>query len=154
MPAQKINKFKLHRIHFQAGLVLVLYLIVSKTVFFGALTHQNIFISFLAPLIFGSLAGLVFLYLFGHENFFPFAREIEREEKKDEKKWQKIFSHHGKSFISIAIGIIGGPILGALAIRLLIHKRNFWRKYLLILISEIISTFFYIGVLKGLSGVI
>jgi len=142
-------KIKIKFIHFWAVATIVLYLSFSKIVlvYFSPL---SLWLAFLGPFVYGALAGLIFLYLFSHEDFFPLARQIEKEEKKQEKKWLKTFSRHGKLFICLAIGAIGGPLFGAITVRFLIHQHKFWYKYALIFFSTIISTILLVGIARGI----
>lgn len=148
------RKFKINWVHFQAIAVLVVYLVFSKTVLIKSLASGSDLIFFFGPLTYGLLAGLVFLYLFSHEDFFPLAHEIEREEKKAEKKWESRLSHHGKVFICLVIGTLTSPILGALAVRFLIHKHTFGYKFLIILVAEVFSTAINLGLIKGALGIL
>ena len=145
---------KIKSIHIQAILVLIVYLIFSKINLVSSAASKYLWVSFLSPFIYGSLSGLVFLYLFSHEDFFPIAREIEKKERKAEQRWQERLSHHGKVFICFFIGAATSPVLCALAVRLLIHKHKFWYKYAVIFVSEIFSTILNVGLLKGLIRVI
>lgn len=142
--------YKIKSIHFQAVLALVVYLILSQINLIGSIASQNFWVSFLQPFVFGSLAGLIFLYLFSHEDFFPIAREIEKREKNEEQKWQNRLTHHGKVFVCLAIGILTSPVLSAFTVRLLIHKHKFWYKYTIVLIGEVFSTALHVGLIKGL----
>lgn len=141
-------KTKIKTIHFWAVTAIVFYLIFSKVVLVY-FSPQSLGLAFLAPFIYGALAGLVFLYLFSHEDFFPIARQIEKEEQKAEKHWLKKLKHHGKLFICLAVGAIAGPLLGALTVRFLIHRRGFWYKYALVFFSTIVSTILTAGIVKG-----
>lgn len=149
MPKPKKRIFKISWIHIQAVIVIILYYIFSKIVLIRSLYSNNFLIHFIGPFLYGTISGFIFLYIFSHENFFPVAREIEKEEKKKEAKWHKRLGHHSSLFICLMIGIFTGPILTAFTIRLLIHRHNIWYKYLIIITSEFISTIFYILLAKG-----
>jgi len=141
---------KIKSVHLQAVLFLIVYLIFSKVNLVSAIASKSFWVSFLQPFVFGSLSGLVFLYLFSHEDFFPVAREIEKKEKRAEQSWQRKLAHHGKVFICFAIGVLTSPVLCALAVRLLVHKHKFWYKYAIIFFAEIFSTVLNVGLLKGI----
>ncbi len=141
---------KLKLIYLETVLVIVFYTVFSKTVFVHSIAFSNLLISFLGPFAFGAVSGLIFLYLFSHEDFFPIARQIEKEEAKTEKKWLRRFRHHSKLFVCLAVGVIGGPIIGALTVHFLIHRHSFWYKYFILTISTIISTFLTVGLARGL----
>lgn len=142
-------KTKIKIIHFWAVATIVLYLLFSKVVFIHSFVFSNLLISFPGPFIFGAVSGLIFLYLFSHEDFFPVAREIEKEEEKAERKWLKRLKHHSKLFICLVVGAIGGPIFGALSVRFLIHRHSFWYKYAIMTFSNIISTVLSVGITRG-----
>jgi hypothetical protein len=145
-------KTKINPIHFWAVATIILYLFFSKVVlvYFSPL---SLWLAFLGPFVYGVISGLVFLYLFSHEDFFPLAWQIEKEEEKNEKKWIKSFAHHGKLFICLAVGAIAGPLFGAITVRLLIHRRKFWYKYALIFFSTILSTILLVGIARGIINI-
>lgn len=140
-------KFRFRWIHLQAVLVLILYNIISKANLAHALIRNTFLVSFLQVYGFGILATFAFLYLFSHEDFFTFARELERNEERGEKKYLYKFKHLGKLFATFLIGSIGGPIFLALTLRIFFHKHSV--KYLLIFLVIFISTLFGFGLLKG-----
>lgn len=144
-----LAKIKIKTIHFWAVVTIVLYLLFSKVVlvYFSPL---SLGLAFLGPFVYGAISGLVFLYLFSNDDFFSLAQQIEKEEKKQEKKWLKSFSHHGKLFICLAVGAIGGPLLGALTVRFLIHCHSFVYKYTIIFLATILSTILLVGTTKGI----
>jgi len=148
------KKLKIERVHLEALVLIVFYLFFSKVFLVHSAFLKNIFPAFLSQFVYGSLAGLVFLYLFSHEDFFPLAREIEKEEEKKEEKWLKRLKHHGKIFVCLMIGALGGPVLGALSVRLLLHRHHFWYKYGIVVFSDLISTVISLGLVKGFVGVL
>ena len=142
-------KTKIKTIHFWAVATIVLYLLFSKVVL-AYFSPLSFWLAFFGPFVYGALAGLIFLYLFSHEDFFPLARQIEKEEKKKEKKWLRRFKHHGKLFICLAIGAIAGPLFAALTVRFLIHRHSFFYKYIIIFLATIVSTIFLVGFARGI----
>lgn len=135
-------------IHLQAVIFLVFYAIFSKTVFIKSVADENIMVSFFVPYIFGIVAGNGFLYLFSHQDFFHFMKEVERIENKNEKKLLNKYKHFGKILTTLIIATVGGPVFSALTIRLLLN--NAWYKYLLIIVGNIPSTIFTVSLAKGL----
>lgn len=135
-------------VHIQAIFFLVVYTIISKAVFIKSITSSNMFIVFLVPYFFGITAGIIFLYLFNHEDFFHFMKEVEKEDGKKEKKYLKRFKHYGKIISTLIIAAIGGPIFSALTIRFLLN--NVWYRYILIAVGNIASTLFAIFFTGGL----
>jgi uncharacterized membrane protein len=106
--------------------------------------------SFLGPFIFGVLTSFIFLYLFSHEDFFHFIKEVEKKEERKEEEYLRKYKHLGKIAAVLAIGAIGGVIFAALTVRLLLI--NYKYRYLILLISMFFSTIFTVGVAKGLLG--
>lgn len=135
-------------IHLQAILFLIVYNILSKTLFVKFVLSNNYFINFLGPYIFGVLAGSVFLYLLKHEDFFHFMKEVEEVEKHKEKKLIKKFLHHGKILAILIITTIGGPIFGALTIRLLLPRYKY--SIALLSVGNIFSTILGVSLAKGI----
>jgi hypothetical protein len=150
MPKRRIKKKKgfIRPIHIQTLLVIIGYLLVSKFVFFKFVTGPNITEAFLGPFIFGVLTSFIFLYLFSHEDFFHFIKEVEKKEEKKEEKYLKKYKHLGKVAAVLVIGAIGGVIFAALTTRLLLI--NYKYKYLVLLISMILSTAFSVSLAKGI----
>jgi len=88
------------------------------------------------------------LFIFSHEKFFAFAKDMEREESKKEKKYLAKYLHHGKVFATFVIGVIGGPVFSSLTTRLLLNNYPF--KYLLVILANIPSTIVTVGVTHGI----
>lgn len=146
----KIKKGFIRPIHIQTLFVIVAYLVISKFVFFKFVTGPNMVESFLGPFIFGVLTSFIFLYLFSHEDFFHFIKEVEKKEERKEEEYLRKYKHLGKIAAVLAIGAIGGVIFAALTVRLLLI--NYKYRYLILLISMFFSTIFTVGVAKGLLG--
>lgn len=135
------------RVHLQAFIFLLLYSVLSKTIFFKALASRNTLIEFLIPYIFGVIAGFVFLYLFNHEDFFHFIREVEHEEKQKENLYLKKYLHFGKIVCTLIIALLGGPLFSALTVRFLLN--NVWYRYWLIALGNVGSTILSVSLAKG-----
>ena len=157
MPKRRIkNKLRSERkkkglirpVHIQTLFVIVAYLVVSKFVFFKFVTGSNITKAFLGHFIFGVVTSFIFLYLFSHEDFFHFIKEVEEREEKKEDRYLKKYKHFGKVAAVLVIGTIGGVIFAALTTRLLLIHYKY--KYLILLISMFFSTAFSVGLVKGL----
>ena len=141
-----MKKF-LRPVHLQAIIFLIVYNIVSKTIFIKSVLQSVYFITFSGPFIFACVAGAIFLYLLRHEDFFHFIKEVERQEDKKERGYLNKFKHHGKILATLIIATIGGPIFSTLTIRLLLPKYKY--PYLLLFIGNIFSTLFSTGLAKG-----
>jgi len=158
MPKRKIKKRTVSKkpffrpVHLQAFLFIIFYLIFSKILFYGFVLNKSWLVYFLGPYIFGVLSSFIFLYLFSHEDFFHFIKDVEGEEKKKEKGYLKKFKKHGSVLATIIIGIIGGPIFLALTIRFLLKQVGY--KYIVILITMLLSTIYSVAVVKGILGIV
>jgi len=141
-------KYKFHWTHFVAIVTLVGYFVLSKIYTVHALMKSNIIESFLQLYLFGIFFACLFLYLFSHEKFFTFAKEIEKKEEEKEKKYLKKYTHHGKILATFIIGAIGGPVFSSLTARLLLNNYVFF-KYLLVILANIPSTILIVGVSSG-----
>jgi hypothetical protein len=135
-------------IHVQTLFIIVGYLIISKLVFFKFVTGPNITMSFLGPFIFGIVTSFIFLYLFSHEDFFHFIKDVEKKEEKKESQYLRKYKHFGKVLATLIIGAIGGTILASLTTRLLLTHYRY--KYLILLVSMFFSTMFTVGLAKGI----
>lgn len=145
----KNSKKRIHWSHLMAILLLIGYFSLSKINLAHALLNENKILSFLQIYLFGIFFACLFLFLFSHDNFFPIAKEIEKEEEKKEKKYLKKYIHHGKVFATFIIGTIGGPVFSSLTARLLLNNANI-TKYFIVIISNIPSTIFTVGLTNGL----
>jgi hypothetical protein len=134
-------------IYLKAASALAAYFIVGNIILIKAILSDNILLSYGAPFVYGVMASILFLFIFSHEDFFKFAKEIEKKEERAEKRWLKIFSQTGKVVSTIGIGTIGGPILSALTARLLLNRKPY--KYLLVALISIPSTILYVSVYLG-----
>jgi hypothetical protein len=138
----------LKSVHYKALAVWTIYTIVTKGSFLAGLTKTITGVNaYLLNVFLGLLFGSLFLYFFSHEDFFKFAREIERKNVKKEKRWEHFFLHFGKLLSAILITVLGGPLIGALAIRFLLH--NYKHKYLIIILSSAVGAALWLGVAKG-----
>jgi len=142
---------KLHRIHLIAVFILGSYFVLSKINLVHALSNPNFVISFLQLFIFGIFFSYLFLYIFSHEKFFPFAKELEEKEKPKENIYFRKYLHHGKVLGTFIIGVIGGPIFLSLTVRLLLYR--FKHKNLLVLLTIFVSTLFIFFVGKELTSI-
>lgn len=147
MPRLKSRKKKkafFRLIHLHAIIFLVVYSIISKTIFVKSLATKDPVISFLGPYIFGVIAGMILLYILNHEEFFHFIKDVENVEGKKEKRLIRKYKHFGKIVGTLIIAAVGGPIFSALTIRLLLN--NLWYKYLLIAVGCVFSTLLTVGI--------
>lgn len=144
----KKKKLEIHWTHLFAIGVLALYFIASKINLTQAFLKGDLVSTFVQLFSFGTIFSFLFLYIFSHEKFFPFAREIEKKEEEKEKSYLKKYLKHGKIIATFLIGVIGGPIFLSLTTRLLLNSFKF--RYLFVLLTSFISTIFTLGVGKSL----
>jgi hypothetical protein len=147
MSKKAAKKPLFRKVHLQAILLLLLYTVLSKFIFVKSITSESYAVNFMGPYMYGVVAGSIFLYLFGHEDFFHFIRDVERQQKKKEDKYIKKYIHYGKVFCSLIVATVGGPVFSALTVRLLLNRA--WFKYLLIAIGNIPSTLVAVAMGKG-----
>lgn len=138
---------KLRKIHLGAGLLLVVYFVVGNSILALYSFRENILEAISVPFIYGTLACVVFLYIFSHESFFSFAGDLKKGQMKKERKMLSHFKHTGKKITAILATIIGGPILGALTVRLLLNSMR--HKYLFLVLANVPSTIFTVGTIRG-----
>lgn len=138
---------KIHWVHLFSIVILAVYFLLSKINFVNAFTKNNYLVTFLQLYLFGIIFAVLFLFIFSHEKFFPVARELEKEEQKKESKYLKKYKHHGKVLATFIIGAIGGPVFSSLTARLLL--RNYAFKYLIVILANIPSTLFTVGLGHG-----
>ena len=144
-------KHKFHWVHLFAVLMLGSYFLISKVNLAHAFLKTSPIITFLQLFIFGTVFSYIFLYIFSHDRFFPFAKEIENKEEEKEKHYLRKYLHHGKTIATFIIGTIGGPLFLALTIRLLLH--NYKYKYLLVFVTSFVSTLITFLLGKGVLNI-
>jgi len=147
----KNKKPKLHWSHISAVVILTGYFLISKAHTVQAMRSGNIINSFIQLYLFGIFFACLFLYIFSHDKFFSFAKEIEKKESKKEKKYLNKYLHHGKILGTLIIGAIGGPVFSSLTARILLN--NYWYKYLIVIIANIPSIIITTGVSKSLINI-
>lgn len=147
----KHKKARLHWVHIFAVLILGGYFVLSKINLINGLTKDLLIVSFLQLYLFGTFFACLFLFIFSHEKFFPFAKEIEKKQEKREKAFLKKYIHHGKVLGTFIIGIVGGPVFSSLTARLLLNNYPF--KYLLIILANIPSTILTVGIGSGVVSI-
>ena len=136
-----------HWIHLIAVFILGGYFVLSKVNLVNALTRETVIASFCnyIYLEYFSLAYFCFFSLM--RNFF-LLQKIWKEKSLKMKKIFKKYLHHGKVIGTFVIGAIGGPVFSSLTARLLLNNYPF--KYLLIILANIPSTIFTVGIARGL----
>lgn len=146
---KKVSKKKFFRtVHLQAAVFLIVYTIVSKVIFIKSIISPSLAVNFFVPYFFGIFAGMILLYLFSHEDFFHFIKEIERQEEKKENRYLGKYMHYGRILATLIVATVGGPVFAALTIRLLLNK--VWYKYLLLAFGNITSTLLAVSLARGL----
>ena len=134
------------------GVILAIHGTLGWLLLLVATKSNNPYLSWALPLLYGVFSGLIFLYIFNHDKVIKIARIIEEKEEKIEEKWLKHFARSGKFITVFLMGMVGGPVLAALTVHLLL--RRFRHKYILVTIIIVLNTIFYIGFLKGTLGLV
>ena len=129
------------------GVLLFIHSVLSWAILLFATHASGFFLSFVPPFLFGILTTLFFLYVFNHDGVIKIAKYLEDKEKNTQRKWSKKLARTGKVVTTILIGLLLGPIMLALAIKLFIPKSR-W-KYLIIIFVIFFSTLYYMIFLKG-----
>lgn len=137
-----------HWIHLIAVFILGGYFVLSKINLISALSNPNITIFFLQLFVYGTFFSYLFLFIFSHDKFFPFAHDMEKGQAEKEKKYLKKYMHHGKILATFLVGVVGGPVFSSLTARILLN--NYWYKYLVVIIANIPSTILTTGLGKSL----
>ena len=127
-----------------------IYYVMSWTILYIATKSEDLLVAYGLPILFGSVVGISLLAIFTHDHIIKIAKYIEKKEAKVEQAWLKRFARLGKLMSTVLIGMFGGPILGALTIKLLLPKVGY--KYPLIVFINILSSLFHISVLRGTIG--
>lgn len=143
------KQHKIHWVHLMAIIILGSYLMLSKINLIYALSNNNLNLAFMQIYLFGVFFTYIFLYIFCHDNFFPIAKQIEKEEENHEKKFLKRYLRFGKIITTFIAGSFGGPIFLSLTIRLLFKDYRY--KYLLVILVSIPSTLVTIAISHGFS---
>ncbi len=135
-------------IYIEAFVVWAVYSFGTKYLLFnGVITSKPLFEALFYNFLSGLFFGTAFLYLFSHEDFFPFAKKIEKREIKNEKKWEHRLARFGRVFVVFLISIFVGPMISALSAKFLIAKIRF--KYLLVGIFGGLSSSLWLLVARG-----
>ena len=152
MPKVRLKKNLIRAVHFETIIVIAAYFILSNIIFVGSVAHPNILVSFFVPLIFGIFSSFIFLYLFGHKDFFHFMGNLEIDEQKKEKKYLDRFNRYGRLIACVLVAAVAGPIFLALTIRFLFPESE--NRYLTAFIATLVATAFAVAFAKGLFGFI
>lgn len=146
MPTRKTRP-PFRKVHAVAVVFILIYLFFANLIVVKFSTNDNHLVAFGVPMLYGGLTSVLFLYLFSHEDFFNFAKEIEKGQMKKEKKWLSRFSHFSKITTTFLMAMVGGPILGALTARLLLSRTGYG--YALLLLANLPSTLLTVSVARG-----
>lgn len=134
-------------VHIKAILFYLFYSILMKVVLFlGSIQSSFLQIILLVNIVLASIFGMVFLYLFTNKDFFKFAGEIEKKNTKKEKTLENKFRRFGKTVTVFLIGVLSGPLIGALAAHFLLPKNK--NRYFLIAVVSAISAVFWLTIVK------
>ena len=129
-------------------MVIVGFFVLSNIIILHSLTTPYIWLAYGIPMAIGSVSSVSFFYLFTHEETFPFARFIERRQKKLEKRWLRYLPKTGKIATVLMLGIVGGPLLAAFSAQVLIPSYKY--RYETLMLVGFVSGFLVIAAAKGL----
>lgn len=146
------QKLPLRPIHLETIVFIVLYFVVSNFVFIRSVAHPNLYFAYLIPLIFGVASTCIFLYLFSHQDFFNFIKDLEKAESKQEKKYLHRFQRFGKILACFIIAFVAGPLFLALTVRFLFKQTD--NRYLIACIINFMVTIVMVSFAKGFIGLI
>jgi len=138
---------KIKLIYIKAVIVYLTYALSTKYVFLKSITGNGEMKSIFSHIFLSAFFALLFLYIFDNDEFFDFAKDIEKKEIKKEKKFEKKYLHYGKLFTSVTILILSGPMIGALAFHFLL--RRYSQRYLLIGIVAMLASIAWLIVLRS-----
>ncbi len=140
----------LKSIHIKAFIAWAIYAIFTKGVFlYGVSKSTPAIVAFSVNILFSAFFAIIFLYIFSHEDFFKFGREIEKKNLKKEKKWLDRLKHHGKIATATLIGMLGGPLFAALTLRLLLPRLP--SKYILVGAIAVLSAALALAIGRGIT---
>jgi hypothetical protein len=138
------------RVHLTAIIIWLIHSFIEKALLVRMLTLSNTFLAYAIEALHSTLTALFFLYLFSHEDFFKFAKDIEKKQKKNEKKTLKFFKHTGKLIASFLICLFISNVLLALVVRLFYRKKStrYWVAGIISFITGIIWFAIYKGAIQ------
>ena len=135
--------------HFKTIVILIIYFLITQSSFFvGVLNSTPIFLGFLLNIIFSVFFGVIFLYIFSHEDLFDIARQLEKDNIKKEKVWLHRFKNLGKSTVVFLIGILAGPLFAAITLRIILPKYKY--RYTLMVFVATASAILWLGIARGI----
>lgn len=130
--------------------IFVVFIIVSYLITFYCLALPNILFAFTALTLFNTSSSLGLIFLFNHQNSFPAIKNIEQSNKKKQAIYLKKFLKFGKFIATILMGLIGGPILLSLTVKVLFRQHQ----YRTTILASIITNIIFIVISKGLLQII
>lgn len=133
-----------------ASAILIGFFFLTSGILVFVATTPYAILAFGVPMIVGILSSLGFYYIFTHEETFPFAVEIEKQQKKAEKQWLRLLPRSGKAVTVIMLGIVGGPLLAAFSAQFLIPDSEY--KYQILAFTGGLSGFLIAGLTRGIFG--
>ena len=135
-------------IHVKAVGALAIYFVCGNLILWSSVFREGFFPTYVPTMLYGAISSAAFLFIFSHEDFFKFAKVIEKIEEKMEKRWLGFLSHAGRVFTSFIVGTLTGAVLGALTIRFLLPKASY--RYLLAFLVGALSGIFVTTSISGL----
>lgn len=137
-------------IYLKALIIYLVYGFFGKLLFFKGVVSSATTVAYITLFVYYIAFSIIFLYIFSHEDFFKFAKVIEKKETKKEKKLLRKYIHLGKIAAIFIIGVLVGPVFAALTTRILLHRSPY--RYLIIVIVSVLSTAIWLASFKGILG--
>lgn len=132
------------KIHLIAFIIIFVYFLLSQFNLSSALNQKDL-LSFVQVFVFSLFFFITFLFMFSHDDFFKFIKDLEKIESKGERKIIDRYHNH-RIIVCMVIGSLFGPIAGSLAIRIALNKYK--NKYLLTIPMSILYTLFLVILYK------
>ncbi len=132
-------------IYFKTSIILILYILFTRSIFVAMIIYPNTLIALTLPTLIAALSGASFFYFFSHQ--FKFANVIRKRKEKEETNFIDRFIFLGKFLSCFAIGFIGGPIFAALTVHLLLPKSRY--RYFYVIFISSFSIFMAIALARG-----
>ena len=143
-----MSKINLKSSIIKAFTLLFVFVLVSNSIYFGSLKIQNDFWGLVIPYLSSLIFGLGFLYFFEHDTDFGFVPIIERKELKNQRVVIRHLRHLSHTSLIFVGALAFGPLVGAVMAHSLIRKLRL--KYGLLALALAVSTFIWVGTVRGL----
>jgi|SRR3989344_3571944 len=142
----------LHWVHLQAVGLWIGYSVLTKILLGSQVASADLVRAYATTAVFGIAFSVTFLYLFSHERFFKFMREVELKAKKKEEGWIRRLKHAGKVLTTLVIGAFGSPLYIALVMRLFWPRSKY--RYVAAPVLTVMGGWLILTVTRGSLGMV